>query len=447
MGRLTLVAALAVAIAPITASAQPRAKLPEIKTFTLANGLQVAVVPRDGAPVVAVQVWYRAGSKDERRDRRGTAHMFEHVMFKGSQNLRTDAHAGYINGVGGYVFAQTDEDSTHYVNTLPAEHLDLAIKLEAERMRNLMFRPEAIDAEKAVMKDEIRRDENDPLARAFMRFLEVAFTKHPYAWTSGGATKDVEALTAAELKQFYDAYYQPNNALLVVVGKVSPDTVKASAEKHFGAIAKAPEPPRPAAAAAEPAVTAKKKQTIDPGEVGLTLVGFHLPAAKDPDIYALQVATIVLGVGETSRLKQRARVVDQKTKQPLARDAGIQSFIREQPGVAVVVGAYEDPAAAEPVEAALMDEIGKLAARGPTPDELRKAKNRIQSGFTFSLESAQGFGEAVGRSWILVGDATAFARDIDQIEKVTAADVARVVKKHMAPEKAIVVIIPPKGAK
>jgi zinc protease len=449
MGRLTLAIALAVAFAPLGASGQPRAisKLPEIKTFTLANGLQVAVLPSEAAPVVAVQMWYRAGSKDERRDRRGSAHMFEHMMFKGSANLRAEAHAQYINGVGGYVNAQTDEDATHYINTLPADYVDFAIKLEAERMRGLLFRPEMIKVEKEVVKEEIRQQENQPIPKAFLKFLDKAYTKHPYAWTSGGTIKDLDATTPEDLKTFYDAYYQPNNALLVVTGKVTLDAVKASVEKHFGGIPKGAEPPRPATSAQEPPQTAKRKETVEPSQLGLTLIGFHIPPAKDPDIYALQVASIILGVGESSRLKLRMKQTDPKTKQPLALDGGIQTFVREHPGIAVVVGAYIDPAAAEPVEIALMDELTKLGARGPTYDELRKAKNHVQSHFTFSLENAHGLAEAIGRSWILVGDATAFLRDIDAIEKVTAADVARVVKKYMTAERSTVVVIPPKGGK
>lgn len=447
---LIAVATVAFAFVPATVSSQPRAisKLPTIETFTLANGLKVAVLASDAAPVVAVQVWYRAGSKDEPRDRRGSAHMFEHMMFKGSTNLRAEAHAQFLNGVGGYVNAQTDEDATHYINTLPADYLDFVIKLEAERMRNLLFRPEMIAVEREVVKEEIRQLDNQPIAKGFLRFLEVAFTKHPYAWTAGGNPKDLDATKPEDLKKFYDAFYQPNNALVVVVGKVTLDAVKASAEKHFGPIAKGPEPTRPANAAVEPAQTAKRKETVEPGQVGLTLIGYHIPPAKDPDIYALQVASIVLGVGESSRLKQRLKsMLDQKTKQPIALDGGIQAFIREHPGIAVVVGAYLDPASADPVEAALLDEIQKLANRGPTNDELRKAKNQVQSGFTFSLENVQGLAEAIGRSWILVGDPAAFVRDIDEIEKITGADVARVVKKYLTIDRATIVVIPPKGAK
>jgi zinc protease len=454
----SVLTAFLVATAPMVAAAQPApapkasptsknaiAKLPAIETFTLANGLQVAVLPTEAAPVVAVQVWYRAGAKDEPRDRRGSAHMFEHMLFKGSSHVRSEAHAQFLNGLGGYVNAQTDEDATHYINTLPADYMDFAIQLEAERMRNLMFRKEMVDTEREVVKEEIRQQENSPIAKGFLRFLEVAFTKHPYAWTAGGNLKDLDATTVDDLKKFYNAYYQPSNALLVVAGKVTAADVKASAEKWFGPIAKAAEPPRPAKDAQEPKQTAKRKEVVEPGQIGLTLVGFHIPPAKDKDVYALQVSSIILGAGESSRLKQRLKKVDPKTKRPIALDGGMESLVREDPGMTIALGAYLDPAQADAVEAAIFDEIAKLGKSGPTADELRKAKNQVQAGFVFSLENAPGLAEAIGRSWIHTGDPRKWMSDVDEIEKVSAADVKRVIKQYLSTEQATVVVIPPKG--
>jgi zinc protease len=420
-------------------------KLPTVETFALPNGLQVAVLESSAAPVVAVQVWYRAGSKDEPRNRRGSAHMFEHIMFKGTKHLRSEAHVQFLNGLGGSINAQTDEDATHYINTLPSDYLDFAIRLEADRMRNLLFRPDMIATEKEVVKEEIRQQENSPLARGFLRFLEVAYTKHPYAWTAGGTIKDLDLTTPADLTKFYEAYYQPNNALLVVVGKTNAAAVKASAEKWFGAIPKGAEPPRPAAQAQEPEQKAKRREVVEAGQIGLALVGWHIPPAKHKDIYALQVASIILGAGESSRLKIRLKAIDPKTKRPIALDGGMESVVREDPGMVIGLGAYLDPSQGEGVEAAIFDEIAKMSAKGPTADELRKAKNQVQSGFTFSLENATGLATAIGRSWILTGDSTMFMRDVDELEKVTAADVTRVVKKYLAPENATVVVIPPKG--
>jgi len=452
---LQIVIAAAVAVAPSSALAQPKApeaktdtvKLPSIETFTLPNGLQVAVLPTDNAPVVAVQVWYRAGSKDEPRDRRGSAHMFEHMLFKGTRHVRAEAHAQFLNGIGGYVNAATDEDATHYINTLPSDHLDFAIQLEAERMRNLLFRKEVIDTEREVVKEEIRQQENSPIAKGFLRFLEIAFTRHPYAWTAGGNLKDLDATTLADLEKFYNAYYQPGNAMLVVVGKTSVDEVKKSAEKWFGPIPKAADPPRPAKAAPEPKQTAKRREIVEASQIGLALVGYHLPPAKDKDIYALQVASIILGAGESSRLKVRLKTADPKTKKVLALDGGMEALVREDPGMTIALGVYLDPAAGDAIEAAILDEVARLGTGGPKGDELRKAKNQVQSGFVFSLENAQGLAEAMGRSWILTGAPTSFIKDVDLIERVTAADVQRVVKQYLTPDNATIVIIPPKGTR
>ena len=440
------VAAKAAAVPAKAPASKAIAKLPTIEMFELPNGLKVAVLETSAAPVAAVQVWYRAGSKDEPRNRRGSAHMFEHMMFKGTKHMRSEAHVQFLNGIGGAVNAQTDEDATHYINTLPADYVDFAIKLEAERMRNLMFRPDMIATEKEVVKEEVRQTENSPLQKGFFRFLEVAYTKHPYAWTAGGNIKDLDATTPDDLKKFYEAYYQPNNALLVVVGKVNAAGVKASAEKWFGQIAKAPEPPRPSAQAQEPEQKAKRREVVESGQIGLALVGFHIPPAKHKDIYGLQVASIILGAGESSRLKVRLKGIDPKTKKPIALDGGMESVVREDPGMVIALGAFLDPAQGDVLEAAIFDEVNKLATKGPTAAELRKAKNQVQSGFVFSLENAQGLAQAIGRSWILTGDGSAFMRDIDEIEKITAAEVQRVVKKYMVPENATVVIIPPKGA-
>ena len=452
---LQIVIAAAVAAAPSSALAQPKApeaktdtvKLPSIETFTLPNGLQVAVLPTDNAPVVAVQVWYRAGSKDEPRDRRGSAHMFEHMLFKGTRHVRAEAHAQFLNGIGGYVNAATDEDATHYINTLPSDHLDFAIQLEAERMRNLLFRKEVIDTEREVVKEEIRQQENSPIAKGFLRFLEIAFTRHPYAWTAGGNLKDLDATTLADLEKFYNAYYQPGNAMLVVVGKTSVDEVKKSAEKWFGPIPKAADPPRPAKAVPEPKQTAKRREIVEPSQIGLALVGYHLPPAKDKDIYALQVASIILGAGESSRLKVRLKTADPKTKKVLALDGGMEALVREDPGMTIALGVYLDPAAGDAIEAAILDEVARLGTGGPKGDELRKAKNQVQSGFVFSLENAQGLAEAMGRSWILTGAPSSFIKDVDLIERVTAADVQRVVKQYLTPDNATIVIIPPKGTR
>jgi len=443
----SILAALLTAIPVAAAPELPKTfgKLSGLETFALPNGLQVAVVHSDAAPVVSVQVWYHAGSKDEPRDRRGVAHMFEHMMFRGTAHVRPDAHGLSISALGGYVNAMTDEDSTHYVNTLPADYLDYAVQLEADRMRNLVFAKPMIDAERETLKAEIRQQDASPFAKGLLRCLGIGFLNHPYAWTASGNPGELDATSADDLKKFYDAYYQPNNALLVVVGKVTAADARASAEKWFGVIARAGDPPRPAATAQDAPQGARRREVVEPEQLGLTLVGWHIPAARDKDTYALQIASLVLGAGERSRLRQRLKAPDPKTKRPIALEAGMEAIVREDPGMAIALGAYLDPAQGDLVEAAIFEEVGKLAAKGPAADELRKAKNQVESGFAFSLETAQGLGEAIGRSWILTGSPGAFLRDFDELDKVSAADVQRVVKQYLSNDHATVVVIPPKA--
>jgi zinc protease len=437
--------ALPAAAAPDLPKAKAIGKLPGLETFTLANGLQVAVLRSDATPVASVQIWYHAGSKDEPRTRRGSAHIFEHLMFQGSAHMRPDAFAQAIGTFGGYVSAATDEDATHFASTLPADRVDYAIRLEAERMRNLVFRKPVIDSVRSLIREEIAQQNASPFAQGLERCLSVAYLKHPYAWTAVGNAHDLETVTVDEVKKFYDTYYQPNNAMLIVVGNVTAASVKASAEKWFGPLAKPAEIPRPSQAAAEPAQTTRRREVVEPGQIGVTLVGWHIPAAKDKDSWPVQVAALILGAGDSARLKVRLKTPDAKTKQPIALEAGTDALVREDPGMAIALGAYIDPAKGDAVESGILDEVGKLASKGPTADEVRKAKNQLQSGLVFSLENVQGLGEAIGRSWILSGDPNAYLRDFEAIDKITPADVQRVTKQYFTSDQATVVVIPPRA--
>ena len=425
-----------------TASAQIKGlELPELQTWQLDNGMKVAFLRSDAAPVVAVEVWYHVGSKDEARNRRGSAHMFEHMMFKGSERVAPEEHARYLNRLGGYVNAGTTEDATFYVNVLPSDYLDFACQLESERMRKLLFRPEMIATEREVVKEEIRQSENNPLAKGFLRFLEIAYKKHPYAWTAGGAAADLDATTPAELERFYNTYYVPQNAMLVVVGNVTKEQVEKSAKAWFGPIARGAEPPRPADASPEPPQAEKRREVVEPGQIGLVLGGFHIPEAKHEDIYALQVASTLLGVGESSRLHRRLVRTDK-----VAIQVGAPILVREHPGLLAVFAAYLDPAQGAKAEAALLAEVTRLQRAPVLPRELIKAKNQMVSGFVFGLESASGLAQQIGMSWIQTGDPGSWLRSLQKYEAVTAADIQRVAKKYLNESNLTIVVIPPRGA-
>ncbi len=413
-------------------------KLPQLQAFELANGLRVAVLETDAAPVASVQLWVRAGSKDEPRNRRGVSSLVEHLMSSGSQHVRAGGHGALLASIGGETGSYSYEDAAVYVDVVPSEQVDFAMKLEAERLRGLLLLPEQIAAEREVVKDAARQAQTNPLTAGFLRVLAATFTKHPYAWTATGNVADIEAITDADVKAFYDAYYQPNNAMLVVVGKVTLADVKRLAETHFGPLAKGAVPARETIV--EPAATAAKKEVAEPGNYGFALVGFRIPAAADADAPAVQLAAIVLGGGESSRLKSLL-----KAKPSAVRDVGLQVFSRQEPGLAVAWGLYPDPAGGDAAVAAVTDAAKLLATKGVTAQELRKAKNQVQSAFVFSLENVEGLADAIGRSWISYGDPAAFLKEVERVEAVTEADIKRVAAKYLTPDRATIVVVPPQG--
>lgn len=433
------VAVALAALAPQPASAG-KLELPDVQTWQLDNGMKVAFMKVDTAPVVAVEVWYHVGSKDEPRDRRGSAHMFEHMMFKGTRSVPPEEHARHLNRIGGYANAATSEDATWYIDVLPADYLEFACQLEAERMRNLLFRKDMIATEREVVKEEIRRQENNPLSRGFLRFLEVAYSKHPYSWTAGGTIADLDATTPADLERFYNTYYVPNNAMLVVVGNVTRERVESAAKTWFGGIPRGTEPPRPADATPEPEQTSQRRDVLEPSNLGVVLAGYHIPDAKHPDIQALEIASYLLGVGESSRLHRRLVLKDR-----LALQTGATLLVREHPGLFVVLGAYLEPDKGDTLEAGLIEEVALLGKDALAERELEKAKNQMKSAFVGELQDVAGIAREIGESWITTGEPSHWLRTLERYDAVTAADVKRVVDTYLRPENLTIVVIPPKG--
>ena len=231
--------------APATPAEVSAPKL-DVKSWTLANGLEVLFLADHHAPIATVQVFYHVGSKDEHVGIRGVAHMFEHMMFKGSAHVPPEEHSRLLKEVGGQVNAYTTEDLTAYHNTVPPSYVGFAMKLEAERMRNLKLFPATVDSERKVVEEEKRlRVDNDPVGKALERFRALAYLKHPYDWTPIGTIEDLEKVTPADCQRFYDTYYQPNNATLIIVGDVDEATVRKLVDQHFGPIPKGPSPAAP----------------------------------------------------------------------------------------------------------------------------------------------------------------------------------------------------------
>ena len=400
---------------------------PQLKQWELPNGLKVLFVPDHKAPVVTVQVFYHAGAKDEPAGKRGIAHMFEHMMFKGSTHVPPEEHARFIQLVGGENNAFTQDDTTGYHDTVPPSALDFTMKLEAERMRNLKLTQKTIDSERQVVEEELRlRVENNPIGKALRSELALAYTTHPYRINAAGDKKDLDTVTPADCQKFYDEYYRPNNAALIVVGDTDEATVKALADKYFAPLEKGPTPRHDAPK--EPEQNDLRAKTLEiPVQLPVIIGGYHIPAGAEPDIFALEVLQQILAGGESSRLHQR---LVRKDKTAVA--AGGFVFAHEDPGLFLTFALYLPNMDVEKLKTALDEEIGKIASAKVDARELQKAKNQLAARAVYQRERVSGLATNIGVDWVVAHDPARPFTSAAKFDAVTADDVMRVAKKYLS---------------
>lgn len=431
-----IISSLLAAGPPAKAAPAAKARL-TLERWALPNGLKVVFVAHHRVPVASVQVWYHVGSKDEQRGIRGVAHMFEHMMFKGSKRVRPEAHAQMLSALGGSVNAFTSQDVTAYHNTLPKQYFELALQLEAERMRSLLIRDQMLASEREVVKEEKRqRMENDPIGRALEAVHELSFEKHPYAWTPAGDIGDLDRSTLRTYQSFYDRYYQPNNATLVIVGDLNKEEVSAAVERTFGKIAKGA--PIKRVKVVEPP---QKKQRLLraswASQLNVVLGTYHIPSTRSPEMPALRVLTTILSSGRSSRLYQ-AMV----RKQKIALGAGGFARQLEQPGLFFVYAVGLPQHGVDTLQASLLAEIEKIKSKGVTAAELSKAKNQLATSHLRGLATVEGIAYQVGQSALVRGDPAAFLQDAAALDRVTAADIKRVAARYLSPDNLNLVLVP-----
>jgi zinc protease len=406
-------------------AAEPARTPPGLADWTLPNGLRVLVLPRASSPSVAVLVFYHAGSKDEPATHRGIAHLFEHMMFKGTGRVPPEAHTRYINQLGGASNAFTTDDLTAYEQVVPPAALEFTLSLEADRMRGLQLSQALLDSEREVVKEELRmRFENNPVMTGVQKIMSLVFTKHPYGMLAIGTKEMLDKVTVEECKKFYDLYYQPNNATVVLVGNVTEADARKLVDKAFGALPRGPVITRQVVE--EPLQTAARKHSLElPMALPLVFGAYHVPGAAHADMYALTVLQEILSSGESSRLYRRV------VAGGLGIFAGGFLFDHEQPGVFVTfaqVAPGVDPAKAQ---AAIDDEIAKVMRAKVTPAELRKAKNQLAVRALDERERAQGLATAIGMATLTKGDPQAPFRDVQRFDAVSADDVLAVALRYL----------------
>ncbi|HXU62586.1 MAG TPA: pitrilysin family protein, partial [Polyangia bacterium] len=352
-----------------------------------------------------------------------------------------EEHARLLKEVGGSVNAFTTEDVTAYHETVPPSYVGFALQLEAERMRNLKLFPTTIDSERHVVEEEKRlRVDNDPVGKAIERFRALAYTHHPYNWTAIGTIEDLEKVTPADCQRFYDTYYQPNNATLIIVGDLDEQTARKLVDQHFGPIPRGPQPAR--AYPTEPPQTQPRTETMQiEVQIPVIVGGYHIPRAADSDIPALEVLATILSSGDSSRLTQRLVRRDH-----LAIAAGGVTEAMEDPGLFIVYAAYLPDKDGSKVQAALSEEIARVRETPVAADELEKAKNTLSASFIFGLETVDGIAQRLGLAQYVEGDWHRFIEGASRYLAVTGDDVQRVAKKYLVDTNFTRVTLVPPGA-
>ena len=355
----TMTATLAAAL-PATAADALKVTPPklEVREHKLANGLDLLMYEDHAVPVATVEVWYHVGSKDEKKGRSGFAHLFEHLMFKGSANVGPEEHKNFVSSVGGRYNATTDFDRTLYFQVFPSNYLERVLWMEADRMRSLDISDENFKSERDVVKEERRlRVDNPPFGRLREVVLDKTYTTHPYKIEVIGSMKDLDAATVEDVRDFHATYYVPNNATLVVAGDIDPEQTIRWTEKHFGNIPQGK--PIPRDIAKEPAQTAERRAVDYHPNTPLpaVMITYHIPEAVNRDLYPLQVAGNVLSAGESSRLYQR--MVYEKQ---IAVEAGGETMALEDPGVFFFFAILQDGQKPEDGEKELLAAIDQLRA-------------------------------------------------------------------------------------
>jgi zinc protease len=447
MARLSrLFAAALLAGGVITASTQPssaasRPPKLQYQITTLPNGLTVVLSEDHSTPIVHLQLVYHVGSKNEKPGRTGFAHLFEHLMFKGSKNVQPEAHTSMLASVGGQSNAYTTDDETVFWETVPSQYLPLILWLEADRMATLRIDKDTFTNERDVVKEERRmRVDNQPYGRLNEIIYDQAFTVHPYKHATIGSMQDLEAASVDDVREFYQTYYVPANATLVLVGDFDSAQALQLVSQYVGRVPKA-ERPVPRDIPQEPPQTKEKRVTLQqPWPLPAVVVAYHVTHDGHPDAYPLHIAAKVLSDGQTSRI-YRKLVYE---KQMAVAAFGNANLI-EHPNLFYAVAIVQPGHTPEDAADALIAEFDRLKAEAITPHELQRAKNQFSRDYILSRESNQEKAMHLAHAIVIHKDVTTADGEFEIFQNITAADVQRVARTHFTPENRMVLTILPGG--
>ena len=414
----------------------------KVRRFRLANGLRVLLLPDHGAPVVSYHTWFRVGSRDEKPGKTGLAHLFEHLMFNETASLPAGAFDRVLEENGAESNAATWVDWTYYHENLPASKLDLAAKLEADRMANLVLRDKQVGSEKEVVANERRYRVEDDVEGSISEMLySNAFSEHPYHWPTIGWMKDIEGFTTSDCESFYKTYYAPNNATVVIVGDIDEQAALKTVQSHYGALVPSQLPTR--ALTEEPVQTSERRLSVKkPTATEKVMIGYKAPPMSARDHVVLTVLNEVLFGGRGARVY---RTLIKKREIATEVRGWVATFA--DPGLwEMWVTARSGHSAAE-VEAALAEELAKVQAHDIAQEELDRAKARLELSFLQGLETASGKAEQIGFYDTVLGDCGGAFTRLGAYRSVTIADVRAAAEKWLsASQRTVVVVLPDESA-
>lgn len=410
-----------------------------IKKSTLSNGLTVVLREMHHAPVTSFWIWYRVGSRNEKPGITGISHWVEHMMFKGSPAFPPGTLDRTVSRLGGRFNAFTWIDFTAYFETMPSEHSDLALKLEADRMVNAFMDEEAVNSERTVILSERHMYENQPMFLLSEELTAAAFRVHPYHHEVIGDEVDLVTMTADDLRNYYRRHYAPNNAVVVVAGDFDSDEMLAKVEAHFGDIA-ASEPIAPVARQEPPQRGERRVTVTGPGDAAYLVHAYRAPAATEPDFYPLVLLNAAFAGGSSlgffagAGSNKSSRLYKALVASDLAASAGGSMTPTIDPFLYRLSAVARPGRSLDQIEAALDEALAKLAAEPIGQHELEKALKRAKAQFVMASESVTGQGQMIGMSEMVAGSYSWFENTLEQLAAVTLEDVERVRQQYLRPE-------------
>ena len=430
----------AVACAADTARPIPPVKFTDTR---LDNGLRVIVCEDHSAPIYAIAVSYGVGSKDERAGRTGFAHLFEHMMFKGSANVGPGEHFYLVFTNGGTMNGTTNTDRTVYFEALPKNQLDLGLFLESDRMRSLAVTAENLENQRQTVKEERRLGlDNQPYGKTGERLTELAYDAFPYKHSVIGSMADLDAATVEDVRSFFRTYYAPNNATLALVGDLTPAETLAKVKQYFGDIPR--QAPPSTVDFSEKPQTAERRERIEDKLARLTRVDivYKIPPGNAPDMDALNVLSIILAGGESSRLYQKL-VKDKE----VAVSAGGGANERMGPGLYQLVLTIPAGKPAEDAQKLFDEEVARLQTELVTDKELQRARAMQRRSQASLRTSALGRALQLSDNAVMFNDPGRINTEEQRAAAVTAAQIRDVVEKYLRPENRTVIVTVPAAAK